>query len=357
MFIYKDCEEEIQGLQYVCDPCNNTEGGNIRSLCLIKKGTVLPIPLTLEAIEILIEQEKLFVMPETRGTFDGGTPKMSTGYGDNKERLIGHDYVLQAKDLNFADNYEFWQAVESVDAWNIAYRTENYLAVVYSDVTITTKAPAEEGLDTEIVWNIEAKWYSKEKPTLIVYPANLFLNLFKDYTYVTSLRIKASDGDIKLTVLNPYTCSVILPNGGRLDSVNSIINSVWNGSEGSIVLKISNKTNFIDISNSDFIGEFKSDLVGRFTATSSTLLTGVDCPYANEIICDGCISITANGQKKILDNAYSLYLIGTYETGVINTENAIAMNLSDISPIHNISYNAIKQSLVTHGWSVTIESV
>ena len=58
-----------------------------------------------------------------------------------KKRQIGTDYVLMVKDPIFADNYEFWQAVENVEDWNIAFRTETQLAVVSDDVTITTKAP------------------------------------------------------------------------------------------------------------------------------------------------------------------------------------------------------------------------
>ena len=185
MLIYKDCTES-EDLHYTCDPCNETEGGGVRSLCLIKKGTTLQNPLTKIGLQALIAQNKLWVMPETRGTFDGGTPKMAVGYGDKKERQIGSDYVLQVKDPVYSENAVFWGQVENIQDWNIAFRTETQLAVVYDDTMITTKDNVEEGLDTELVWNIECKWFSKSKPVLIAYPKGLFLDLKPSYPELDS---------------------------------------------------------------------------------------------------------------------------------------------------------------------------
>ena len=276
MLIYKDCIEESEGLQYICDPCEITEGGGVRSLCLLKKGTTIPNPYTQLDIDILVGAGLMHVMPETRGSFDGGTPKMITGYGDNKERNIGSDYVLQVKDPTFADNYAFWEAVENKEDWNIAFRTETQLAVVYDDVTITTKAPAEEGIDTEVVWDIECKWFSKSKPSIQPYSGK-FDTILKTLDLITGLNISSGD-TLSITVssnksfwfwlVNGYTSEVFggddsstLTNTGNDCGVSALVEKgnlklSFDGGELSGFMKFNvGSLNEIDLSGNKFTTE------------------------------------------------------------------------------------------------------
>ena len=163
---YKECSTFDADLSYFCDPCNTTEGGGIRSFALIKKGNTLAVPLNLSAITALVNSGDVIIIPATRGTYDGGTPKMGAGFGNRKETLLGSDYVLMAKCPTYAQNAEFMAAVEQIDDWNVMFMTETQAHIVTSDVTITTKAPVEEGLDTDVLWNLECKWFSKVKPTI-----------------------------------------------------------------------------------------------------------------------------------------------------------------------------------------------
>lgn len=163
---YLSCTDNDAALVYTCDPCNTTEAGGIRSFILTKKGTTIAVPLNLSALTAQVEAGNVIIIPATRGTFDGGTPKMVAGFGNRKERRIGDDYVLQVKAPTYADNALFMSAIENEEDWNLAFATETQLHVVTADCTITTKAPVEEGLDSEVLWNIEAKWFSKTKPTI-----------------------------------------------------------------------------------------------------------------------------------------------------------------------------------------------
>lgn len=177
---YLDCTTTEEDLVYTCDPCNVTELGGIRSFLLTKKGTTIAVPLNLSALTAQVESGDVIVIPATRGTYDGGTPKMVAGFGNRKERRIGADYVLMVKAPTYADNAAFMEAVENVEDWNLAFATETQLHIVTADCTLTTKAPVEEGLDTDVLWNIEAKWYSKTKPTITpIAPIATLLKCFK----------------------------------------------------------------------------------------------------------------------------------------------------------------------------------
>jgi hypothetical protein len=226
-------------------------------------------------------------MPQTSGTFDGGTPKMVSGYGDNKERQIGSDYVLQVKDPIFADNYEFWQAVENVEDWNIAWRTETQLAVVDSDVTITTKAPAEEGLDTDVVWNIEAKWFSKNKPELIAYPAGLFDSLDENLERITGLSIAQGDA-MYFEVDADKSCRVILSDGSVIYSTDGLIDE--NASVGGdIIILVSKDTELMYLSCTSLEGNM------NFVVGSKTEINLSDCNFTTDQ-CDYILDqLIANG--------------------------------------------------------------
>lgn len=165
---YKNCDIDSNALVHVCDPCLEAELGGIRSFALIKKGTVIDIPFVLASWTAAVEAGNIIIIPESNGTFDGGTPKMGSGYGNSKERKLGDDYILAVKDPNYAANIEFWEAAEK-ETWNAAFRTGSQLQYIYADVKVTAKAPVEADVDSEVVWNIEAKWFSTAKPTASPY--------------------------------------------------------------------------------------------------------------------------------------------------------------------------------------------
>ena len=177
---YLTCSENDANLVYTCDPCETVEGGGVRSFMLTKKGTTIEVPLNLSSLTAQVEAGNVIIIPATRGTYDGGTAKMVAGFGSRKERRIGADYVLTVKAPTYADNALFMEAVENIEDWNLAFATETQLHVVTADCTLTTKAPVEEGLDTDVLWNIEAKWYSKTKPVITpVSPITTLLKCFE----------------------------------------------------------------------------------------------------------------------------------------------------------------------------------
>lgn len=163
MIVYKQCATDETALTHSCSPCLDAEFGRVRSVCLIEEGTVIAIPFDLAAWTASVEAGDIIIVADTSGTYDGGTPKMGAGYGNSKERKLGADYVLAAKDQGYVENVDFWEAAEK-KTWNIAFRTATQLHYVNAAVTITAKAPVADDIESEVVWDIEAKWFSGNKP-------------------------------------------------------------------------------------------------------------------------------------------------------------------------------------------------
>ena len=66
--IYKTCADGDFDEAYTCDPCLTAENGNVRSLVLIRKGTVIAFPLVKLDWELQVGLGNIFIMPETRGS-------------------------------------------------------------------------------------------------------------------------------------------------------------------------------------------------------------------------------------------------------------------------------------------------
>ena len=161
--IYKDCGHGEFDTPYTCNPCPDGEGGRIRSLVLVKKGTEISIPLDAEEWEADIVAGNIIILPEVRGSFDGGTPRMVAGYGSNTEIKVGDDYVLNVSDPAYADNAVFWEESER-HTWNICYVSEKVLVYVPAEVQLMAKAPIDEDLNAVVDWDIELRWFSRVKP-------------------------------------------------------------------------------------------------------------------------------------------------------------------------------------------------
>lgn len=182
MIYYKTCAPDVD-IQHSCDPCDTPEGGRVRAIGLVERGFDLTVPLVRNEVQTAIEGGRIIPLPRLIGSFDGGTPVMGEGFGNEQERKLADDYVLSFRDPNYLNNTEFYESVEK-KKWNLLYFTETRAHYVDADVRITAKAPVEEGLDTRVVWNAECKWRSKNKP--VVADASPIIDFFNECVEISS---------------------------------------------------------------------------------------------------------------------------------------------------------------------------
>lgn len=162
MIRYKKCQTDAADLVHSCDPCNETELGRVRGIALVEKGTEISVPFNKQEFESLIENGRIIVIPNTTGSEDS-SPVYGPGYGDSDQRKIADEHTLSIKDPAYKQNRKFWEAAEKKE-WNLLYRSETQLNHVSASVSLTAKAPIEDDIASEVVWNVEAKWKSKNKP-------------------------------------------------------------------------------------------------------------------------------------------------------------------------------------------------
>lgn len=163
MIKYKECDSTGSKLIHSCNACQETEMGRIRTLFLIKPGTKITIPLSAEEWNTAIEEGSIIAIPNVKGSSDGGSAITADGYGDKTERLLGYDYTLTISDPAYKDNSEFYQEAEK-ETWNVAYCTETLLHYTDQEVSLKATEAIEEGTDSEVVWSVELKFRTKDKP-------------------------------------------------------------------------------------------------------------------------------------------------------------------------------------------------
>lgn len=168
-----DCDDDIP--EHACSDCEEVEGAGIRGVAFIKDGYTIANPLTAADWITGIESGDIIIIPKTRGSFDGGTPKTGPGYGNQKVRYQSTDYSLTYFDPGYKSNRGFYNAIKRSQKYKIAYLTETLVHLTDKVCQVLPKGPVGEDLGGEVVWEVNVQWNSKNEPTSYVAPAGIFV--------------------------------------------------------------------------------------------------------------------------------------------------------------------------------------
>jgi hypothetical protein len=176
------CEAEVG--DHYCNPCDTPEHGRVRSVAFIANDFELSDPTSPTQWAAGIAAKKIIVIPETNGTFDGGSEVEGTGYGDQASKLTGYDFQLTYNDPNYKLNADFYNAIKRSRNWKLAYKTSSLVHLTTNTVQVIPKNPVTDSLTEEVVWNVLVKWSEEDLPVPYDAPDNIFTCF--DYTGVIS---------------------------------------------------------------------------------------------------------------------------------------------------------------------------
>ena len=163
---YDECDDQLEPhYSRTCD--DETEKARIRRGAFIHKSvlaTIIADPTDNEAWEVAIADGKILIMPELAGTFDGGTPKMGPGYGDQKETFIGSDFKAVVKDPLYKENWGFYKSLAGKSSYHFAYCTETQVHITGKPVTVASKNPITDNIEDNVIWESELSWFEKFTP-------------------------------------------------------------------------------------------------------------------------------------------------------------------------------------------------
>lgn len=167
-----NCDDLVP--DHICDPCEDIEQGRIRSMAFIKKTFVFIDESNPTEWEVGFAAGDIILIPQTKGTYDGGSEVLAPGYGDQAERFTGFNHQLQFQDPNYAQNCAFYNTLKRSRQYKAAYRTSSKIHIIDATVQVIPKNPVQEDINSEVVWDVIVKWSHPDSPCPYDVPPGIF---------------------------------------------------------------------------------------------------------------------------------------------------------------------------------------
>ena len=159
---------------HICDPCESIETGRLRSVAFIKNTFAFIDPSNPTEWEAGFASGDIILIPQTKGTFDGGAEVEAPGYGDQSTRLTGYNFQAQYQDPNYRQNCAFYNAIKNSRGYKFAYRTQTQIHISDTTVQVIPKNPVQDDTTSEVVWDVIVKWSGSDLPCPFDAPAGIF---------------------------------------------------------------------------------------------------------------------------------------------------------------------------------------
>ena len=156
MIYYPTCSVTVTSP--ICSDCPDKELGDIRGFALIHEDKVFTDPTSQSEWNDGINAEEIYVFPYARG---GVVPTEHevAGFGNVSTEVDGYDFVVNAFEPNYVNDWGFWNTIKGSLAYRIAYKTQSRVHIADENCSIIAKAPVAEGEKKEaIIWNIMFKF-------------------------------------------------------------------------------------------------------------------------------------------------------------------------------------------------------
>lgn len=159
---------------HYCNPCDPQEGARVRSAFFVKISYEFTDPTDPAEWDAAIENGDVIVIPETNGTFDGGTAKYGTGYGNAVSVYINSEFKSTYTDPNYKQNCSFYEGLKTSRSWKFGYRTETLIHIGDTAAIVVAKAPVADDLQGQVNWSVDVSWISRNYPCPHDVPAGIF---------------------------------------------------------------------------------------------------------------------------------------------------------------------------------------
>lgn len=174
---YGECDDTVD--PHICTDCDDiaVENARIRKGAWVHRDAYAVIaadPTDPALWQSQIDLGLVIILPELRGSYDGGSPKMVAGYGDRKEKYLGSDFKAVLTDPVYAANWNHYYSLVGKTQWHLAYVTATKVRLTTVPVTVAPKDPITENLEDEVVWVSDVTWFEYFPPKPFDTPVDIF---------------------------------------------------------------------------------------------------------------------------------------------------------------------------------------
>ena len=174
MSIFYDDACDAAIANYTADCCPDKEGARIRH-CWFQKNTYEFVDPTSSAEwNTAIENGDVVIIPNVRGSFDGGTPTVSEGFGDTPEEFESFEGVATFTDPNYLANIVNYNALMKSKNYRFGFCTETFGFLSATAASYNPKMPVQSDIKQSVYGEIEVKILQSDLLDKFVYPQDIF---------------------------------------------------------------------------------------------------------------------------------------------------------------------------------------
>lgn len=166
------CDEEVPA--HICDQCEVTEKGRVSSVAFIKNTFAFTDVTNPVEWQAGFAAGNIILIPQTKGTFDGGSEVEVAGFGRSSTKLVGYNFQAQYQDPNYRQNCNFYNALKNSRQYRFAYATETQIHLTDAVVQVIPKNPVQDDINSEVVWDVIVKWAGADLPCPFDIPEGIF---------------------------------------------------------------------------------------------------------------------------------------------------------------------------------------
>ncbi len=175
---YGNCiEDDIT--THVCQNCLNQvdEAAGIRGAALVHSSyydTLAADPEDESTWQDGIDAGTIVVLPDTRGSFDGGTAISKPGWGGIKTITTGYDFKATIADRVYIENWAFYKSIFNKSSYHLVYVTGTQGHLTPVTVSFTPHAAVSEDVGDIVTWSTDVAWTDSFSPAPFTAPADIF---------------------------------------------------------------------------------------------------------------------------------------------------------------------------------------
>ena len=115
-----------------------------------------------------------YVIKNTRGEYNGGSPTEEEGFGTESTRVTGADHTATIEVEGLLENRDFWEGVNR-RKWKVALVTAGGLMYYISKpVSVYAKINNQRSTKGMAFWSIDLKWQDFSNPEVFTAPDGIF---------------------------------------------------------------------------------------------------------------------------------------------------------------------------------------
>ncbi len=175
---YGNCIEDTLDA-HICQNCldQTEEHAGIRRGAWVHKNRYAAIaadPTNAAVWQAGIDANEIIILPELRGTYDGGTAVFGAGWGDSKQTYTGSSFKATISDRVYQDNWPHYRSLVGKNNWHLVFLTETQGHITGKTVTVAPKPIVTDNTEDVVFWQSEVSWSEYFSPSPFLAPLEIF---------------------------------------------------------------------------------------------------------------------------------------------------------------------------------------